>query len=957
MQRHFALCICGSNSDQTTDIQPQKVYEVLPDGEAKSVGMIGIVDDSSEDYLYPLYCFLILLIKRLNNAMILYSKLSLLVCALLFSVMQVKAQSWQQAVKEIKERVTNTSDKKSKFERVMEEERERAMSSEENITWEVIREIGELEYTPEKGIPTQRYLTDEEKLSAYKKEIAEKSDAKKRAFLDFVQALLQKFDLVKDFPKVDWEKGFTPPVQPTGDKQKDKILQDARKFNDSVYVFGHITQSLLIDKSNEEGKKNAFYNFYQTIVARKARKQKVSAIRETYHAQALELQKAFEFIPAKPEEADKNFVAEFFSDLTWIQTLAGQLADAQKSIKISYGLVYDQDSDLRRKVEINLAHLAMLNQEFAVADSLYLVHALIPISEGNSIGVMWADVIEDNFNAMKDLFIPIPHSDSILAVIQKKRVNEIFTIKDTNYTQNHWVTPMVARYSWLEEKELVVKISPNGAIVAIRPCKLSSECEFFTLYNAHTGAIIKKNSCSDCKKIEDAQFSPNSRFFTWVEVNKESKQATIRGYDIIDNRVSVMANFQLPNSFLSYPFQFAFHPEGKFIAIGDFKEIALFDIQTSKQMSIMKYSNNPYPMGSESDRSRWSKSHYRSFTNSLIFSNDGKLFHLSRFESELQVYQIKEIQNMLGKTSYDIVPTKKYSNVIDVVSNGIVVLNDNGVIAVSMTDSSGSLTPILRSPFSSFDPQDEFHKSLRDSIASTEFIAIFPDGRHYIRGQESGGRHTYIQNLPTTLEFIAEKLITKEKGVIEQYNKSLVNRLAIFKNNIADLRRNFIEKKYAKDSDSCLKFFRDLQMFPEYLSDFKRSLKSMQANPYDRTDVKLLSNVISESDEAASQISKQLPQMLATVKSKLNEFDKLTERKIQEVGSLLRKAEIAEEEYKLKKGLVVTEKEFRKLLKIGSRCSKEIILQVKGDAVLVQSVNGDASNAKWYNFNEIKVFC
>jgi hypothetical protein len=41
----YALCIRGKNSDQTTDIQHRKVYEVLSDADAESLGMIRIVDD------------------------------------------------------------------------------------------------------------------------------------------------------------------------------------------------------------------------------------------------------------------------------------------------------------------------------------------------------------------------------------------------------------------------------------------------------------------------------------------------------------------------------------------------------------------------------------------------------------------------------------------------------------------------------------------------------------------------------------------------------------------------------------------------------------------------------------------------------------------------------------------------------------------------------------------------
>jgi hypothetical protein len=58
MQRQFVLCIHGKTDDQTSDITPRRVYEVLPDVHAENAGMMGIVDDSGEDYLYSASFFL-----------------------------------------------------------------------------------------------------------------------------------------------------------------------------------------------------------------------------------------------------------------------------------------------------------------------------------------------------------------------------------------------------------------------------------------------------------------------------------------------------------------------------------------------------------------------------------------------------------------------------------------------------------------------------------------------------------------------------------------------------------------------------------------------------------------------------------------------------------------------------------------------------------------------------------
>jgi hypothetical protein len=50
-QKHqFALCL---KADGCEDIQPRKVYRLLPDAKAAAENYLRIVDESGEDYLYP----------------------------------------------------------------------------------------------------------------------------------------------------------------------------------------------------------------------------------------------------------------------------------------------------------------------------------------------------------------------------------------------------------------------------------------------------------------------------------------------------------------------------------------------------------------------------------------------------------------------------------------------------------------------------------------------------------------------------------------------------------------------------------------------------------------------------------------------------------------------------------------------------------------------------------------
>jgi hypothetical protein len=48
--KQFALCI--ENADYETSLILGKVYRILPDAEAAKDGLVRIVDESGEDYLY-----------------------------------------------------------------------------------------------------------------------------------------------------------------------------------------------------------------------------------------------------------------------------------------------------------------------------------------------------------------------------------------------------------------------------------------------------------------------------------------------------------------------------------------------------------------------------------------------------------------------------------------------------------------------------------------------------------------------------------------------------------------------------------------------------------------------------------------------------------------------------------------------------------------------------------------
>jgi hypothetical protein len=55
MKTRFLLCI--NNDGYQEALVSRKFYQVILDTEASAEGMVRVIDESGEDYLYPLSCF------------------------------------------------------------------------------------------------------------------------------------------------------------------------------------------------------------------------------------------------------------------------------------------------------------------------------------------------------------------------------------------------------------------------------------------------------------------------------------------------------------------------------------------------------------------------------------------------------------------------------------------------------------------------------------------------------------------------------------------------------------------------------------------------------------------------------------------------------------------------------------------------------------------------------------
>jgi len=49
--------LCVRNDDYRTSLVPRKLYRTMPDPEAEKRGLVRVVDESGEDYLFPAKLF------------------------------------------------------------------------------------------------------------------------------------------------------------------------------------------------------------------------------------------------------------------------------------------------------------------------------------------------------------------------------------------------------------------------------------------------------------------------------------------------------------------------------------------------------------------------------------------------------------------------------------------------------------------------------------------------------------------------------------------------------------------------------------------------------------------------------------------------------------------------------------------------------------------------------------
>ncbi|MBD0320011.1 MAG: hypothetical protein ICV87_06745 [Gemmatimonadetes bacterium] len=63
-QADVSFAICIRDESHRASLETRKLYPVIPDRDAAAHGMLRVVDESGEDYLYPAEDFLVIPLSR-----------------------------------------------------------------------------------------------------------------------------------------------------------------------------------------------------------------------------------------------------------------------------------------------------------------------------------------------------------------------------------------------------------------------------------------------------------------------------------------------------------------------------------------------------------------------------------------------------------------------------------------------------------------------------------------------------------------------------------------------------------------------------------------------------------------------------------------------------------------------------------------------------------------------------
>lgn len=70
-EKQFVVCV--DNTDYPAALELRKIYERVPDTSAEKIGQIRIIDESGEDYLFPLKRFVPIMLDETVQAALVWA--------------------------------------------------------------------------------------------------------------------------------------------------------------------------------------------------------------------------------------------------------------------------------------------------------------------------------------------------------------------------------------------------------------------------------------------------------------------------------------------------------------------------------------------------------------------------------------------------------------------------------------------------------------------------------------------------------------------------------------------------------------------------------------------------------------------------------------------------------------------------------------------------------------------
>ena len=73
-EREHQFVVCVRNDENPASLELRKIYEMIPDRKAVKLNLVRVIDESGEDYLYPVNLFLPIKLPQATSRAILRAK-------------------------------------------------------------------------------------------------------------------------------------------------------------------------------------------------------------------------------------------------------------------------------------------------------------------------------------------------------------------------------------------------------------------------------------------------------------------------------------------------------------------------------------------------------------------------------------------------------------------------------------------------------------------------------------------------------------------------------------------------------------------------------------------------------------------------------------------------------------------------------------------------------------------